>query len=113
MNYHFSTAGVGTDSKVGMMLSLMEALKGGVGAGGVGVPQLLHTAAHPGGVARARGAFRVDTTLQDQVRYIKSSEFDEISSGYVSIYYTTAIFVAVEQNCLPQFCSIMLGGERG
>ncbi|XP_047737114.1 uncharacterized protein LOC125178112 [Hyalella azteca] len=62
--------GVGTDSKVNMLVSLMEALRSAVRAGGAETPILVHSASYPGGVTpHSTGTFSLDTSLAAHARF--------------------------------------------
>lgn len=62
--------GVGTDSKVNMLVSLMEALRSAVQAGGADTPILVHAATYPGGIApHSKGTFSLDSSLAPHVRF--------------------------------------------
>ncbi|CAL4078066.1 unnamed protein product, partial [Meganyctiphanes norvegica] len=62
--------GVGNDSKVSMLVSLMEALRAAVMVGGAITPALVHSHSYPGGRASlAEGTFVLDDTLGRAVRF--------------------------------------------
>ena len=62
--------GVGTDSKVNMLVSLMEALRSAVRAGGAETPILVHSATYPGGIVPySTGTFSLDSSLAAHARF--------------------------------------------
>ncbi|XP_068219573.1 calcium-activated chloride channel regulator 2-like [Palaemon carinicauda] len=62
--------GVGIDSKVSMLVSLMEALTAAVAAGGATTPVLLHSATYQGGIASlSTGAFSLDDSVAAHARF--------------------------------------------
>jgi len=62
--------GVGTDSKVNMLVSLMEALRSAVRAGGAETPILVHSATYPGGIVPySTGTFALDSSLATHARF--------------------------------------------
>lgn len=62
--------GVGTDSKVNMLVSLMEALRSAVRAGEAETPILVHSASYPGGVTpHSTGTFSLDSSLAAHARF--------------------------------------------
>ncbi|XP_071532883.1 calcium-activated chloride channel regulator 1-like isoform X2 [Panulirus ornatus] len=62
--------GVGIDSKVSMLVALMEALTAAVAAGGATTPVLIHSATYQGGIASlSTGAFSLDDSLAANARF--------------------------------------------
>ena len=62
--------GVGNDSKVSMLVALMEALTAAVAAGGAKTPVLVHSSSYPGGVAPlSTGSFALDDSLGANARF--------------------------------------------
>ncbi|XP_066980825.1 calcium-activated chloride channel regulator 1-like isoform X2 [Macrobrachium rosenbergii] len=62
--------GVGIDSKVSMLVSLMEALTAAVAAGGAVTPVLVHSATYKGGIASlSTGAFSLDDSVMAHARF--------------------------------------------
>lgn len=62
--------GVGTDSKVSMLVALMEALTAAVAQGGAPTPVLVHLATYPGGVAPlSTGTFSLDESLASNAKF--------------------------------------------
>ncbi|XP_063867475.1 calcium-activated chloride channel regulator 2-like [Scylla paramamosain] len=62
--------GVGNDSKVSMLVSLMEALTAAVAAGGATTPVLIHSATYQGGIASlSTGTFSLDDSLAANARF--------------------------------------------
>nr|XP_053635612.1 uncharacterized protein LOC128690882 [Cherax quadricarinatus] len=62
--------GVGNDSKVSMLVSLMEALTAAVAAGGATTPVLIHSSTYQGGIASdSTGYFSLDDSLAANARF--------------------------------------------
>ena len=62
--------GVGMESKLNMLVSLMEALRSAVRAGGAETPILVHSATYPGGLSdRSSGTFSLDSSLAAHARF--------------------------------------------
>ena len=66
--------GVGNDSKVGMLVALMDALmaavKSGTQSDAPGSPVLVHRSAYPGGIASmSKGSFALDDSLGPNARF--------------------------------------------
>ncbi|XP_042882464.1 uncharacterized protein LOC122259639 [Penaeus japonicus] len=62
--------GVGIDSKVSMLISLMDALTAAVAAGGATTPVLVHSATYQGGIASlSKGTFSLDDSLAAHARF--------------------------------------------
>ena len=62
--------GVGNDSKVSMLVALMEALTAAVASGGAKTPVLVHSSSYPGGVAPlSTGTFALDDSLSPNARF--------------------------------------------
>ncbi|XP_068219578.1 calcium-activated chloride channel regulator 1-like isoform X2 [Palaemon carinicauda] len=62
--------GVGIDSKVSMLVSLMEALTAAVASGGAITPVLVHSSTYKGGIASlSTGAFSLDDSVMAHARF--------------------------------------------
>ncbi|XP_076069642.1 uncharacterized protein LOC143041535 [Oratosquilla oratoria] len=62
--------GVGKDSKISMLMSLMDAMSGAVKAGGAQTTELVHSESFPGGIASdSKGSFSLDDSLSSHARF--------------------------------------------